>query len=532
MHREELFVSAVQVPVANGAVVADPPLEQGGEVLDRNHQQLERLPHALLGIPWREVRQLAREEVLAAAHAYMRAAGENPPAYPSARVVVTGHQPELYHPGVWIKNFAVRGLARRAGAVPLHLIVDYDAIKSLSLRWPEFHLERQQAHIASTPFDNGRLGVPWEEYTVHNESLFADLPSRLGLFWPFEPVLQEFWSLVVHQRKRTAQLGERFAGARRELERQWDGASLEVPVSHLCRTRAFALLVGSIVADLPRWHGLYNQIVQEYRRRHRLRSSQHPVPDLQRQDDWFELPFWGWRRGESGRGRLFARPCEGGIALRVGQDRWPTLPWHAGAVERFLDSWQGLEREGWKVRPRALTNTLFARLFFGDLFVHGLGGGKYDELTDELIRRVHGIEPPRFMVLTGTLRLPLPAFPAAHAERKRLASLLRDLQFNPQRHLPAKTGDSAIRAVVEEKQRVMGEQPTERHHRRQRWRLLRELTARLQPAVRLEQERVRELLAVQGQLDHVNAILQRRDYAFCLYPEASLRAFLEQVSGP
>ena len=25
------------------------------------------------------------------------------------RMVVTGHQPELFHPGVWVKNFAVAG---------------------------------------------------------------------------------------------------------------------------------------------------------------------------------------------------------------------------------------------------------------------------------------------------------------------------------------------------------------------------------------------------------------------------------------
>ena len=53
-----------------------------------------------------------------------------------------------------------------------------------------------------------------------------------------------------------------------------------------------------------------------------------------------------------------------------------------------------------------MTTTLFARLLLADMFIHGLGGGKYDELTDSLMRDFYGIEPPSFLVLTGTLRLP------------------------------------------------------------------------------------------------------------------------------
>ena len=66
-----------------------------------------------------------------------------------------------------------------------------------------------------------------------------------------------------------------------------------------------------------------------------------------------------------------------------------------------------------KVRSRALTNTLFARLFLSDLFIHGIGGGKYDELTDDLIRRFYGIEPPEFLILSATRLLPLPALRSA-----------------------------------------------------------------------------------------------------------------------
>jgi len=64
-----------------------------------------------------------------------------------------------------------------------------------------------------------------------------------------------------------------------------------------------------------------------------------------------------------------------------------------------------------KPPPRALTLTLFARLILGDFFIHGIGGGKYDEVTDQIIRDYFGIDPPAFQVVSGTLHLPFPKFP-------------------------------------------------------------------------------------------------------------------------
>ncbi|MFM8397032.1 MAG: hypothetical protein ACKOAH_04320, partial [Pirellula sp.] len=52
--------------------------------------------------------------------------------------------------------------------------------------------------------------------------------------------------------------------------------------------------------------------------------------------------------------------------------------------------------------------TLFMRCFLADGFVHGIGGGIYDRLTDEIIRGFLGIEPPNYAIATATLHLPLP----------------------------------------------------------------------------------------------------------------------------
>src|SRR5207244_11160094 len=58
-----------------------------------------------------------------------------------------------------------------------------------------------------------------------------------------------------------------------------------------------------------------------------------------------------------------------------------------------------------QLRPRALTLTLFARVCLGDFFIHGIGGGKYDEVTDVIIRDYFGLDPPAYQVLSATLHL-------------------------------------------------------------------------------------------------------------------------------
>ena len=56
---------------------------------------------------------------------------------------------------------------------------------------------------------------------------------------------------------------------------------------------------------------------------------------------------------------------------------------------------------------RGPMTTMYLRFYLSDLFIHGIGGAKYDELTDEIIRRFFGIEPPRYLTATATIRLPI-----------------------------------------------------------------------------------------------------------------------------
>src|SRR5687768_12368871 len=56
-------------------------------------------------------------------------------------VFVTGHQAELWHPGVWSKNVFIDAAARaidpsRENSKAIHISVDTDQPKHFELRWP------------------------------------------------------------------------------------------------------------------------------------------------------------------------------------------------------------------------------------------------------------------------------------------------------------------------------------------------------------------------------------------------------------
>ena len=151
----------------------------------------------------------------------------------------------------------------------------------------------------------------------------------------------------------------------------------------------------------------YNQALEEYRREKKVRTASRPMPDLNVTQSSVESPFWlddlakGTRERASvwvdAQGKLFlVAPRGEEMELRAERDGWEA----AGELSAFL------RRNNLRLSPRALTLTLFLRLLVADGFVHGIGGGRYDQVTDRLIAAHFGIEPPRFAVTTATLYFP------------------------------------------------------------------------------------------------------------------------------
>jgi hypothetical protein len=165
---------------------------------------------------------------------------------------------------------------------------------------------------------------------------------------------------------------------------------------------------------------------------------------------------------------------------------------------------------------------MFARLFLGDLFLHGIGGGKYDHLTDAILSRFYSARPPGYLIVSGTLRLPIPGRPATLEDRRRLARQLRDLRYNPQRWLPP---GHPLEGLAQEKRTWIHFEPSTRAERRERFFQLRRLTDELHtPFTDQEEELSGKLAGINHRLA-VNAVLRRRDYSLCMYPADRVKDF-------
>ena len=253
-------------------------------------------------------------------------------------------------------------------------------------------------------------------------------------------------------------------------------------------------------------------------------------PTWRGEGDWLETPFWSLRKAgrHLRRGRLFARLTPERLELRSGTTAWPSLPRERGAAgPATVQAYQELSKRGLQIRSRALVNTLYCRLFLSDYFLHGIGGGKYDEVTDAIARAFYGVEPPAYGVLTATLLLPLPHWPGTVESMHRTARRLRDLQFNPERYLDdtAKRQEMTQR-LIEEKRALVRDEPVVAPAKKRRFHALRAVNAKLAGLLKNEHAEQEVLLATSRKEVAANAILDSRDYAFCLYPEEMLRSFL------
>lgn len=492
-----------QAPSAEG-VLSYPPEAEIASQLDGNRAALNCNSIQIDGTPLGEFRREAAAEVLAAARQYHRDCGESVPDFPDGPVLMSGHQPELTHVGVLVKTFALHGLALRRRLTPLNLIVDNDTTKTTSLRFaimPPPPAHPSEVHLRSLPYDHYEGEVIYERRQVLDPAVFysfADRARPATRNWGFEPLLPEMWAEMRRQYQRTPVLGEIVSATRRTWERRWGCHNLEIPLSRMCTTRAFQRFVRHIVSDLPRFHAIYNESVADYRKRNHVRSRNHPVPDLARSGNVLEAPFWRLRPGELRRSRFMVK---------------------SGETPDTSD-----------LRSRALTTTMFLRVCLSDGFIHGIGGAKYDEVTDAILDRWLGLQPPSFIVVTATLHLTLPAFPTAPADLRAAEHKLRDLKWNPQRYLNDDVlKQPIVRQLASEKVTLIHEEPKSKSERKLWFRKLAETTERLRPYVAEQIADAERELEKRSQEEKANESLIRRDFSWCLFPEEKLKRFCQRL---
>jgi hypothetical protein len=524
----------LRAPREDGGAFVAPPFDDVGDLLQGNLRQREVWDYDFQGRSLSDLAQESRRELVEEARrwTFQYREVDSGRLGPSTPIFLAGHQPELFHPGVWFKSFALGALAHRHEALAVNLLIDGDTVKTASLHVPGGSVT--EPHVAAVPLDQAGPIVPYEERRIVDRQTFADFGRHAaGQIAPLvsDPLVCTYWPMAVRRMDETDNLGACLAQSRHQLEGRWGLTTLEIPQSRVCAMPSHGWFVAHLLAQLPGLWRIYNEVVGEYRRANRIRSEAHPVPNLAVDGDWLEAPFWIWTADDPQRRRLFARHGRNTVVLSDRQALEIDLPLSpdanaARAVERLAE----ISQKGVKIRPRALLTTLWARLALADVFIHGIGGAKYDQVTDALIWRFFRLKPPGFLVVSATLRLPIARKRTTRRQVRSIDRRLRELTFRPECHIKGVDRDRAacgetVAELIAAKTRWI-RTPQTRENARTRYQEIRRINEALQPWVAPMRERLLKERQRAGRAMKAEAVLGSREYGFCLFPEKTLRDFL------
>ena len=280
-----------------------------------------------------------------------------------APVVAAGHQTECWHAGILAKTLWAQALAVREGAQAVHLVVDQDAFDGMPIEWPWRR-------------PDGWWGVRGHRFATGGAACGAQVVAfrpraiECGEGVPAS-VAQALCQLQAGlERARTGAPDAAMQGAKAllNLAQRWVPEPAIVRATDLMRTALARQLLERMVRDPDACVEAFNAALALAPRAARL---------LRGRGAHAELPVW---------------------LLSSGGER------RRGEAHEVADA---LAR-GEPVLPRAFLMSAIARTALAERFVHGLGGGVYERVTDAWMQTWVGWTPPPHDVASATVRMDLP----------------------------------------------------------------------------------------------------------------------------
>jgi len=399
-----------------------------------------------------------------------------------APVIATGHQPWLWHPGIFAKYLAADRAAAQFGGQSGHIIVDTDLIDGLDLLLPVRHaqklstyrlelapISRLQPVVLQKPVDAAAVVHALREvpHRVEGEVL-ADL-SPLVQAWRDLPPARHLGEQIAH-------VLERLMQPYIQPMRRWYA-------SELLHDEAGQAVVEAMLADAVTCAHQYNRAVAQYPEA-RIRPLHIGVERVQ-------LPLWSLH----------------------GNVRQPVYAYRGGRGVAELDG----PREA--LAPRALLLTALMRSRHCDLFIHGRGGGAYDRITEMWWRNWRGQQLSPMAVVSADVTMDLDVPLADDGQLSRAQWYAHHLPSNVDRVLKL---DDARSRRKRELLRAMAEDH-DKSHRAAAFAELHRINAAMTEEHAALIADARQQVAQQREAADNALIARKRDWCFALYPPATLR---------
>ncbi len=508
-----------RVPTNDEEALIEPPLEDLPGIVERNSQLLRNVDIRVNGQPFQGLRSQTRD---AAIHAAIHSdiGGGEQEFNTDAPIVMTGHQAEFFHPGVWFKNFLTAHLAAATGAIGMNMVVDSDTCGVPGIRFPQIvddSIQEREIQFLINAQELATADCLLEEHTdfasIESAAAALDLDAHL------KHALETFLGRLDRGAPNLAIATTRL---RKRYEQEHGIDNVEFLLGTVESMDPFLHFFIHIITALADFQKHYNEALGEYRQQHGIRSKANPLPDLETD----ETPFWLWRKGSPR------------LPLRVRAESEKCHLLYEGRPIHTIDfSLEPAEQasllkdafgDTFCLRSRALTTTMYFRLFCADLFIHGVGGGKYDIVTDTIIENFFGIEAPIYAVSSATVHLPTEAVVSGSEDVDKLRYQARDVSYNPDRYVSSGLLHSErFQAKLAEKNQILESMPertrAERYQGFLRVKKLNEEMMVSSPGLKESMEsKLSSALAVRKQ----KSILEGRNYPFFLFPQEKIESLV------
>ncbi len=374
-----MTVPTDKIPKNNGEFYFDPPLSQWKEEALRNRERLVKETF------WGQSALKVRAELKLPTH------------HP---LILSGHQPVFFHPGLWAKCLAASTLAEAVQGTACHKLTD-TALPPEHLHYmPEVEEDGHGRKKILEFYTNKDLKqqertTPYCFLPAPDHAALEKILKDAEVYAPaaVKANIKHYEAKLLKELKKEATWNDFHLGMVKILDELCGTRRLYLEAHKLWGTQPFYHFVAQWLLNLPELNDDYNQALNEYRKKYGITHDLTPMPNLKFESWWFEIPFWGVTRNQ--RHSLWAKNDGKHIVLKIkGGDGTYSL-----AIDNLEVELGTLNLAIW---PKAIPQTLFCRMYLCDFFIHGTGGAVYEEVGDNLFTKFFKLKPLTFGVATAT----------------------------------------------------------------------------------------------------------------------------------
>ncbi len=305
----------------------------------------------------------------------------------AAPLVATGHQPIIYHWGLAYKNILLERLAEQQLIRGLNIIIDTDEGDAGAIAFPARH-DTAQLHVGTATLSNG-AGL----FLRQQLQGAATRPQKI------RDILAEVSSAYLSENFQTALAryaalpDQSVVDANTALRRDLLGLrrQREIRLSAICRFPSFRKILGFLLRDPAAFFEAFNRSIEEFRDEAKIKNAANPFPNLKMSAEGIELPLWVINTADGVRHIPVARRQE---------EQWQIFS--EGRAIGVIGGEVLAYAPNHLIAPRGMMTTLIMRMFGVDLFVHGIGGYKYDRFTDVFAKAYYATDLAPAAMATAT----------------------------------------------------------------------------------------------------------------------------------